>query len=311
MAFADRGTDGLLSSTIDEYMPRFEDNIFSSKPLLWALQQGGRVQNFHGTAIIVPLMYAEAANQGVYADDDVFATAANTGLGSAKYEFRQFYGLVHFTGIELAKNSGEQALLSLLKARLEQLELTVAENLDQELWEGTDASKRWLGVSTAVGNTTNTVGEIDKSTNSFWVPNVNASAVATSLAVMRKLYNDASEGNDHPTNIFSTQAAFEAYEALLTPNQRFMDPVMADQGFQNLMFKGAPITFDKYVPAGDMYFLNMKYITLAKLDDVWFSVSDWLAPTNADVLFKHIRVFGNLVFSNLARQAAATALTDG
>ena len=310
MAFADRGTDGLLSSTIAEYMPTFEDNIMSSKPLLWALQTGGRIKNFHGEAIVVPLMYAEAANKGVYSDDDVFATAANTGLGSARYEIRQFYGLVHFTGLELAKNSGEQALLSLLQARLEQLELTIAENLDQELWEGTDASKRWLGILTAVGTIDNTVGEIDSTTETWWEASVNSSAVALSLSVMATLYNDASEGNDHPTNVFTTQAGFEAYEGLLTSNARFNDPKMADAGFQNLMFKGAPITFDKYVAAGDMYFLNLKYITLAKLDDVWFSVSDWLTPTNADVVYKHIRLYGNLVFSNRARQAAATALTD-
>jgi len=310
MAFADRGTDGLLSSTIDEYMKTFEDNIFSSKPLLWALQTGGRIQNFHGTAIVVPLMYAEAANKGVYSDDDVFATAANTGLGSAKYEIRQYYGLVHFTGLELAKNSGEQALLSLLQSRLEQLELTIAENLDQELWEGTDASKRWLGIEKAVGTIDNTVGEIDSTTETWWEATVNSSAVALTLAIMRALYNSASEGNDHPTNIFTTQDGFEAYEALIVDNARFNDPKMADAGFQNLMYKGAPITFDKYVPDGDMYFLNLKYITLAKLDDVWFSVSDWLTPTNADVVYKHIRLYGNLVFSNRARQAAATALTD-
>ncbi len=91
---------------------------------------------------------------------------------------------------------------------------------------------------------------------------------------------------------------------------RYTDTDMADAGFQNLMFKGAPITFDKYVPAGDMYYLNMKYVTLAKLDDVWFSPSEFLQPTNADVKYKHIRCYGNLVFSNLSRQAASIALTD-
>lgn len=310
MAFADRGTDGLLSSTIEEYMPTFEDNVFTSKPLLWALSQGGRIRTFHGTKARVPLMYAEAANHGTYADDDVFSTGANVGLGSAEYEYRQYYGLVSFTGIELAKNSGEQALLDLLQARLEQLELTVAENINELLWTGTDVAPDWLGMVTAVGTIDNIVGDIDRSANAFWNPNVNAGAVATSLAVMRTLYNDASEGNDHPTNIFTTQAGFEAYENLIDDNARFMDPTMADAGFQNLLFKGAPITFDTYVPTGDMYFLNMKYVHLAKLDDVWFSVSDWLQPTNADVVFKHIRVYGQLVFSNFKRQAAATALTD-
>jgi hypothetical protein len=291
-------------------MPSFEDNIMSSKPLLWALKNAGRIKSFHGTGIVVPLMYAEAANHGTYADDDVFATAANVGLGSARFEWRQYYGLVHFTGIELAKNSGREAVISLLEARMEQAQLTIAENLDELLWVGTDTSPSWLGVETAVGSTANTVGEINKATYTWWESQYDATAEALGLIRMRNQYNSASEGNDHPSNIFTTQSGFEAYENLIDDNARFLDPTMADAGFQNLMFKGAPITFDKYVPDGDMYFLNLKYVTLAKLDDVWFSPSEFLRPTNADVQYKHIRCYGNLVFSNLSRQAASVALTD-
>jgi hypothetical protein len=310
MAFTDRGLDGLLSSTIDHFMPSFEDNIMSSKPLLWALKNAGRIKSFTGTGIVVPLMYAEAANHGTYADDDVFGTAANAGLGSARYAWRQYYGLVHFTGIELAQNSGKQALISLLEARMEQVQLTVAENLDELLWTGSDTSPSWLGIAKAVGTTDRTVGEIDSTTYTWWDSQLDATSEAVSLTRMRTLYNSASEGNDHPSNIFTTMEGFESYEDLIDDNARFLDPTTADAGFQNLMFKGAPITFDKYVPDGDMYFLNLKYVTLAKLNDVWFSPSEFLRPTNADVQYKHIRCYGNLVFSNLSRQGASTALTD-
>lgn len=315
MAFTDRGLDGLLSTTIDHWIPKLEDNVMSSKPLLWALKQAGQVKDFHGASIIVPLMYAEAANHGVYEGSDVFGTAANAGIGSAKYEFRQYYGLVHFEGIELAKNSGKEAILSLVEARLTQAELTIAENLDEQFFVGTDndsSDKTWLGLATAFGpsSQTNTVGEIARSSYAWWKPTLSTASEALGLSRMRNLYNSASEGNDHPTNIFTTQSGFEAYEALLTTNARYLDPKMADAGFQNLMFKGAPITFDTYCPAGDMYFINMKYIQLAKLDGVWFKPSDWLRPTNADVQYKHLRCYGNLVVSNMKRNAAATALTD-
>lgn len=303
------GTDGLLSQTIAHYIPTLEDNVMSSKPLLWALKAGGRVKNFTGVKIVVPLMYAEAANVGVYEDDDVFATAANTGLSAAEYNFRQYYGLVHFTGIELAKNSGKEAILSLVESRMQQLELTIAENLDELLFTGTDTSKQWLGLATAVGTDNNTVGDIDRSSYAWWKPNVDSSTTTLTLAAMRTSYNDASEGNDHPNIIFTTQAQFEDYEDLIDDNARFLDPKMADAGFQNLMFKGAPITFDTYTPTGDMYFLNLKYITLATLNNVWFTPSEWLKPTNADIQYKHIRCYGNLIFSNFKRQAAMTALT--
>ena len=299
----------VLSVTIDHYVPQMEDNVFTSKPLLWALKNANRVKNFHGVKIVQPLMYAENPNQGVYADDDVFATAAMTGLDAAEYDWRQLYGLVHFTGLELAKNSGEEAVLSLLEARMQQLEMTVAENLNEQLWTGDNTSNAWLGLGTSVGTQGNTIGGIDSSSATWWEPsdvNQGVGSTALSLALMRTTYNNASEGNDHPTNIFTIQGSFEDYEALIASNARFMDPTMADAGFQNLLFKGTPMTFDSQIGTvaslNPMYFLNLKYITLAKLDDVWFRPSEFLAPTNADVLYKHIRCYGQLVLSNRKRQ---------
>jgi hypothetical protein len=310
------GTDGLLATTIAYYMPTLEDNIFTSKPLLWAIQQAGRVKNFSGTKIVVPLLYGEAPNVGVYADSDTFGTAANTGISAAEFNFRQFYGLVHFTGIELAKNSGKQALLSLVEARMKQLELTMAENLDEMLFTGTDndsSDKTWGGLHFALGDSaTNTIGAIDKSdsTCAFWRPQYVAAGTGLTLSLMRKRYIACSEGNDHPTNIFTTASIFEDYEDLIDEYARFLDPKMADAGFQNLLFKGTPITYDTYCQSGHMFFLNMKYLTLAKLNNVWFTPSEWLKPTNADIQFKHIRCYGNLVWSNLKRQGCLGTLTE-
>lgn len=313
MALADYAE--VLSVTIDHYIPQMEDNVFSSKPLLWSLKNAGRVQNYHGNKIIQPLMYAENPNQGVYADDDVFSTGANTGLSAAEFDWRQFYGLVHFTGIELAKNSGEEAVLSLLEARMAQLELTVAENLNTELWTGDDAANRWLGLEKIAATVDNVIGGIDSTTATWWDPTLADNATsgrALSLALMAPVYNTCSEGNDHPTNLFGTQSAFETYESLLSAQLRFMDPAMADGGFQNLLYKGAPFTFDSAIAQISsnevIYFLNMKYITLAKLNEVWFSPSEFLRPTNADVVYKHIRCYGNMVVSNRSRQGALADL---
>jgi hypothetical protein len=308
------GTDGLLASTIAYYMPTLEDNIMTSKPLLWALQNAGRVKNFNGTKIVVPLLYAEAPNVGVYSGADTFGTAANTGISAAEFSFRQYYGLVHFTGIELAKNSGRQALFSLVEARLKQLELTMAENLNEMLFTGTDndsSDKTWLGLHFALGDSaTNTIGDIDKASYAWWRPQYTGSSAALSLTLMRKKFIACSEGNDHPTNIFTTAILFEAYEDLIDDNARFVDPKMADAGFQNLLFKGVPIAYDTYCQSQHMYMLNMKYITLAKLNNIWFTPSEWLKPTNADIQYKHIRCYGNLVFSNLKRQGCEGSFTD-
>lgn len=317
MAFADYGTDGLLATTLKRYAPKLEDNVFSSKPLLWAIRAAGAIENEDGgTKLVEPLIYAEAPNVGSYSGTDIFATADNTGIGAAEFDWAQYYGLVHFTGLELAKNQGRARLLSLMEARLQQVELTIAENLDEMLFgDGSgNSNKDFHGLAAIISASDPSFGDfggIDRTTYSWWQATTQAASSTNTLALtdMATVYNSASEGNDHPTNIFTTQTGFEAYEALLTDQIRFEDTAMADAGFQNLMYKGAPIAFDTYADVASttegnapMWFVNFKYIKLKTLSGVWFQPSEMLQPTNQDVFYKHLLLYGQLVATNCARQ---------
>ncbi len=316
MSNATYGTTGLLATTLRNYAPKLEDNVFGAKVLLWILRNAGAVKDVDGgTVIVKPLIYAANTNVGSYADTDVFATAANTGLSAAEYPWRQFYGLVHFTGIELAKNSGRSALLSLFAARMEQVELSMADSLNTMLWgDGSgNTNKDFMGLGGIIDSgdpASGDLGGIDAPGNAYWraTEKTATGANTLTLADMRNVYNTVSEGKDHPTNIVTTQTGFESYEALLIAQARYEDMKMVDGGFQNFMFKGAPIAFDDDAEAwaGDtaespMWFFNTKYLELSKLAGVWFSPSDLLQPTNQDAFYKHLLCYGNLVTSNRSR----------
>ncbi len=311
------GTDGLLATTLKRYIPTLEDNIFSSKPLLWALRAAGAIENESGgEKIVQPLMYGESPNVGSYSGSDTFATAANSGISAAEFPWKQYYGLVHFDGIELAKNEGQGKLLSLLQARLDQVELTIAENLNEMLFDdgAGNGGKDMYGLAAIISASDPSWGDlggIDRGTYDYWKAKTLTASVADTLTLanMANVYNSASEGNDHPTNIFTTQTAFEAYEALLTGQIRYEDAEMGDAGFQNLMYKGAPIAFDTYAAVassteGDapVWFVNMKYIKLKTLAGVWFTPSEMAQPTNQDTFYKHLKCYGNLISSNPSRQ---------
>lgn len=308
------GTTGLLATTIDHYTRKLEDNIFGATPLLYILKSNGRIKDFHGVNIVQPLMYAAAPNVGSFSDSDTFANAANTGLSAAQFPFKEFYGSLSFTGFELAQNSGREAILSLLESRLTQLEMTMADALNADLFaDGSgNSNKDFYGLAAIVDSSDPSWGDlggIDRATNTYWQAYESAVGGALTLAAMRTAYNTPSEGRDEPTNIITTQTQFEKYEALLDSGVRYTDMSLGDAGFQNLMFKGAPIVFDRDCQSGVMYFLNVKYLTLATLNGVWFKVSDWLQPVNQDVLYKHIILYGNLVPSNCKRQGKLTGLT--
>ncbi len=323
------GTNGLLSTTLEKYLEKaFQEQIFTSRVLLWILKSSGRILNADGgVSVLEPIVNDDAPNVGSYADYDVFATDPNRGFGMAEFGWRQFYGLIHISGIERAMNQGEAAIINLLQARVTQLEQTMSEYINKMLFSnGTgNGGKDFDGLSLMI-DATSTVGGLDRATEAYWRSKVTDGNAATNglIAAMRTMYNDVSEGNDHPTNLLTVQAVYEQYENLLQPQIRYTDTKMADAGFQNLLFKGAPIAFDRFADYGftedgvatakdPIWFLNMKYLALRKLAGTWFKSGDLLQPTNQDAFYKSVLSYGNMTVSQPRRLGVlhdATAITE-
>ncbi len=306
--------DRLIATTLDKYIPTLEDNIFTSKPLLFAIQSFGNVETLDGGLNInQPLMYAELGNQGSYAGADPFLTDEDEGTTAASFDWRQYYATIKLKNIDIAKNSGAPAVLRIVEAEVDRAQLSIAESLDQLFFlDGTgNSNKDFLGLD-AFCSTTTVVGGIDPQAagNDWWQADV-ATSVGdiTDFTEIRQRYLATSEGNDFPTNIFTTEVLYAHIDSFFESNQRFMDPTMANQGFETIMFHGAPISFDRNCQADRVYLLNLKYITLYKLGDVWFKMSDWMEPANQDVRIKKILLYGQLAISNRKRQGLMTGVT--
>jgi hypothetical protein len=222
--------------------------------------------------------------------------------------------------MEEAKNNGEAQIIDLLEGKIFQTQETIIENMNTMFYaDGTgNSNKDMLGLSVLAGDVTATVGGIDSSDsdNDWWRPTVrngpaDSGPGALAIATMGTLYNSVSVGNDQPTIIITTQAEYEAYEELLETNIRYTDTDMADGGFQNLLFKGAPVTFDSDTNLDTkMYFLNTKYIQLVAHSDVWFKPTPFVRPTNQDAVFSQLLCYGELTTSNRARQGLLRNLND-
>ena len=307
--------DRLVATTLEKYKPTLEDNIFTSKPLLFAIQTFGNVETLDGgTSIVQPLLYAELGNQGSYSGADTFLTDEDEGITAAEYNWKQYYAAIKLKNIDVAKNQGAPAVLRIVENEVMRAEMSIAESLDEIfLGDGTgNSSKDFNGLKNLVGQNTSSVGGIDPAGagNSWWQSDIATSVGAISdFTEVRQRYLAVSEGNDFPTNIFTTESLYATLDSFFEANQRFMDPTMANQGFETIMFHGAPISFDRNVDSGYIYFLNMKYITLYKLGDVWFKMSDWLEPTNQDVRIKKILLYGELTISNRKRQGLMTGVS--
>lgn len=322
----------LLSTTLAKHRKTLEDNVFNSRPLTyWLVDRKGRKRmESGGVKIVEPLIYAGNSDIKTYSGYERIDITPQTGITSAEYTWKQMAVPVVISGIEEFQNSGEEAVINLLEAKVMQAEETMKSKLNTMMFaDGTgNSGKDWLGLKALVGNHElgpAVVGGIDCTTagNEYWRSNVNYSATGRALteAIMRSLYNGCGDGgSDVPDFGVTTRALFEKYEALLTPNVRYTDSESANLGFTNLLFKGKPLFWDYDAPSGELFFLNSKYLRVVGGNGKWFTATPFTSPTDSahassgagtwvDARYSVILTYGNMTVSNRRRHGRANSLT--
>ena len=305
--------DALLSTTLANYRDQLTDNVFTARPLTYFLQDKGRIRMLNGgTKIVEPLIYGTNSTVASYSGYDSLSLTPQTGITAAEYDWKQYAASITISGIEEAKNNGEQEVINLLEAKIMQAEESMREGFNQMFFgDGTgNSGKNWNGLGNIV-EASGTVGGINRATsgNEYWRSYEENTAGALTLAQMSTAYNSVSVGNDHPDMILTSQTLFEKYESLLTPQLRFTDTKTADAGFQNLLYKAAPVVYDAHCTAGVVYFLNSKYLTLVGHSQKWFAQTDFVKPEDVDARYALILCYGNLTCRNAKKQGKLTAKT--
>mgnify|MGYP003991478553 CR=1 FL=1 len=92
--------DEILTTTLNNYVPKLTDNIFSARPLFYALTNGQTIRRISGGAkIVVPIIYGTNSTAGSYATTDTISTTAQTGISAAEYDRKQYAVTVTINGL--------------------------------------------------------------------------------------------------------------------------------------------------------------------------------------------------------------------
>jgi len=84
MAAGNANFDEILSTTLKNYIPKLTDNIFSARPLFYALTNGQTIRRISGGAnIVVPIIYGTNSTAGSYSGTDTIDITAQTGISAA------------------------------------------------------------------------------------------------------------------------------------------------------------------------------------------------------------------------------------
>tara|TARA_R110000868_G_scaffold399910_1_gene673941 strand:- start:1651 stop:2628 length:978 start_codon:yes stop_codon:yes gene_type:complete len=276
MAFANSSVTDIIATTIQNRSKTIADNVLKNNALLAKLNMRGNVRTISGgNTILEELSFAQNGNAGFYSGYDLLPVAAQDVISAAEFNIKQLACPVVISGLEMLQNSGKEAFIDLLEARLNVAESTMMNKLAQSVYsDGTGSSgKEVTGLNAAVPSdpTTGTYGGIDRATWTFWRSQLydfsdqTIVASATTIgAAMNKLWSSTTRGSDRADLIVLDTNYWTFYVTSLQAQQRFTSPEVGNLGFPSIKFMDSDVVLDGgiggYCPANTGFFLNTKYM---------------------------------------------------
>lgn len=311
--------DSIRAITHPKVSRKIADNITGKIPLLYFLnKQGNKEYESGGFNYVLPV-FKELQNAQAYAGATVLSDAEADPATVAIYERKQLTVPIVATGTKMLQNSGNnpEAIVDYMTFLVEAAEESMKNSMDGStvgiFSSNTETDLGITGLQNIVSTTptSGTTGGLSRSTYSWWQnqsATITTSFASTGLAGLRNAFYSAVRGDESPQIGMFTQAAYINLHTALTStiyynvsqSPRNMD---GDIPFQHIYFQGVPIMFGSNVPANTQYLLNTKYLKLMVHQDRDMTIRDWITPVAGDYLLARLYWAGNLVCSNLARQA--------
>jgi len=310
----------IVTTTLRNRTGELADNVLKNNALLSRLKKRGKVKTVSGGRTIVQeLEYAENSTYKRYSGYETLNISPSDVFTAAEFDYKQAAVAVSISGLEQLQNSGENAIIDLLAARIRNAQKTMANNIAGDCYsDGTaDGGKQIGGLQLLVSKTptSGTVGGIDRSLWTFWQNKATVSGTAASatniLDRMNSMALSLVRGTDRPDLIVADTNYYQFYLNSLQAIQRITSPDMAAAGFTSLQYFGhgaaADVVLDGgvggFCPTNTMYFLNTDYIhfrphaarNMVPIGDERFSV-------NQDAMVKLIGFAGNMTVSNASLQ---------
>ena len=319
--------DAAWTLTMRAKRKELTDNFFDAYPTLDMFRKGGAlVTDNGGKEIQADILYAGNSAQ-YFSGYDVLNTDAVDGITAAFYPFRYAAVPITINFTEEQENRKREAAMSLLEAKTRQSMLTLRDQINSSLYSA-QTGKAPLGfqdiIADVPGTSPTTLGGITVSGNSWWQNKANNATADTSFKTivntnfyegmirMSSLWNDVSEGNEQPTNIFTTNIIYADFEEIFegTGYQRLSGKDSPGVDGRLPSFRGIPVQYDRDCGTGRMYFLNTNYLKLHMQAGMNFSKTPFKENSNQLAKIGFITVGLNLVTTARRRQGVIYNLND-
>lgn len=307
--------NSLFTFTLESRSRQLADNMSQNNALLNRLKDKNRIKPITGgTKILEELEYGEG-DMFWYTGYDTIDYTQKQLFTAAEYQLKMCAVPVAISGEDMLKNSGREAMMDLFEKRVDNAAKTIVNQMSKAVYsDGTGSDGKEIGglrLLVADSPQTGTVGGIDRSVagNEFWRNKAKSTSLTNENIIkeMNQMYLSLTRGADKPDLIVADEVLYSLYEQALLPQQRFTNPKTAENGFENIKFKGADVIFEGgqggHCPENHMYFLNTNYLYLRPHKDRDMTVvGGERMAVNQDAFYKIIGWAGNLTMSNASLQ---------
>jgi len=300
----------IVTTTLRNRSKTLSDNVSNHNALLRRLRENGNQTSVTGRDIVRELEYADNGTVQFYSGYESLDVSPSDVLSAAVFDYKQLAGNVTISGLEQIKNSGTEAIINLLEARINVLEKSLMNSLSTSLYsDGTGSSGKEVGgLQLLVADAgTGTVGGINSSTFTFF-QNVQTTATSSAFSVanvqtdMNTIYLQLVRGADSPDLVMAGTNAYTAFLGSLQAIQRITSDDLARSGFTSLQYLNSDVVFDSACNTNRMYFLNTDYLRLEVAASRDFVPGEAKMSVNQDAMVTPMFWSGNLTCSNRALQ---------
>lgn len=312
----------LLTAAIESRTRQLADNLSRSNAVLFSLKQNGGIKPFTGgTKILQEIMIGTNPNTGSYSGLDSLTAVESEVATAAEFAIKQYRTSILISGLELAQVSGKEKMFDILKAKLDNAEMSLTNEMVEGLYSnGTGNSGKVLtGLQSAISLTpaVGSYGGINPATagNEYWRNKALTGTAITSANVKAKfgtMYNSLVRGVEHPDTIIACTSHYEALETAMQTTQQFQEESrkMAQAGFISLRFKAADVVLendsDTGMPSDKSYFLTTKFLHLRPYGSMDFKSFGLETPDNVDAIRRNMKWYGNLTCSRRIAQGVVS-----
>ena len=298
-----------LQATTDYYVdstPKdiyFKDNVF----LYLLLSKGKTVSG--GRKLKSILEYGKS-NSGTYGASTKLPTSKKEIYTEALFPWAAYFAQITYDLDDDLQNNGDQAIVNLVNGKMKNAEKSIRESMSIQIFDKrennvdeTGKETGWCGLADLFDTTaTKEYGEIREADLADWKANVIDTAATMSFKLMQQIRRTASVGNSKeskPNLYLTTDTLVDAFEASQQAQLRYRSEKLLDAGFDNILFKNAPLVADDRQSAGYIDALNLNFLDIKTHTKRNFTSPKWSSPNDQpDTMTAYIRYAGQLTCAN-------------